>query len=281
MVEAATINAATSASAVAVFGALVGAAAVILAGILQRQTSDKQLKEQRELFEQQLKEQRETSDNQLKNANEQLELLQEGQITELLMRAIENLGSSNTPVRIGSIFALERIARESENDRPYVVSTLAALIRESLPATSVRESTYVPELQVRKPDVQAALTILCRSPLSDDRRHWADVGGLDLSRSDLRRAVLQRADLRCANLYGCRLEGADLREAKLSDSILNEANFGSVDPTNLAYRQGADLRKADLRGAKFQRAHNLDIALTEGTLGLSDNRDTRAFPPND
>ncbi len=271
MIEAATINAATSASAVAVFGALVGAAAVILAGFLQRQTSDKQLAEQRELFERQLKEQRETSAGQLKSAREQLGLLREGQITGLFMRAIENLGSDNRHVRIGSIFALERIAKESEDDRPYVVSTLATLIRESLPAASVRESTYVPELQVRKPDVQVALTILCRSPLSGDRRQWAEVGGLDLSRADLRRAALRGADLRYANLYGCRLEGADLREANLSDSILNEANFGAVDPTNVAYRQGTDLREADLRGAKFIRAHILDIALTDGTLGLSGN----------
>jgi len=271
MIDAATIDTATSASVVAVFGALVGAAAVILAGLLQRQTSDKQLKEQRELLERQLTAQRETSDNQLKSAYEQLELLREGQITERFMRAIENLDNNSMHVRIGSIFALERIARESANDRPYVVSTLATLIRESLPAASVHESTYVPELQVRNADAQVALTILCRSPLSDDRRHWAEVGGLDLSRADLRRAALQNADLRCANLYGCRLEGADLREADLSNSILNEANFGAVDPANVAFRQGTDLRKADLRGAKIRRAHNLDIALTEGALGLPDN----------
>lgn len=97
-----TADAATTASVVAVFGALVGAAAVILAGLLQRQTSDKQLKEQRELFERQLMAQREKSDGQLKSAYEQLELLREGQITERFMRAIENLGSSNTHVRIGA-----------------------------------------------------------------------------------------------------------------------------------------------------------------------------------
>lgn len=278
---AATVDAATSPSSVAIFGAVVGAAAVIAAGFLnyitqrwiqkqQRRTSDQQLTEQRTLFERQLAEQRETSQSQLESAHQQLALLREGQITERFMRAIENLGSSNTYVRVGSIFALERIAKESEDHRPYVVSTLATLIRESLPALNLRESKYVTELQVRAPDAQAALTALCRSPLSDDRHRWTEVGGLDLSRADLRRAVLRGADLRCANLYGCRLEGADLHGADLRDSVLSEANFGAVDQGNAAFRQGADLRNADLRGAQFKKAHNLANALTEGALGLSD-----------
>jgi hypothetical protein len=31
-------------------------------------------------------------------------------------------------------------------------------------------------------DAQAALTVLCRSPLSDDRPGMSEIGGLDLSR---------------------------------------------------------------------------------------------------
>ena len=63
----------------------------------------------------------------------QRDLMQSGQITDRFMRAIEQLGNSSSQVRIGAIFALERIARESPPDRPHIVSTLAALVRERLP----------------------------------------------------------------------------------------------------------------------------------------------------
>src|SRR6266498_3922187 len=47
----------------------------------------------------------------------QLDLLREGQITERFTRAIEQLGSDNLDVRLGGIYALERIASSSDAER--------------------------------------------------------------------------------------------------------------------------------------------------------------------
>ena len=74
--------------------------------------------------------QKETFKWQRDHATKQIDLMQSGQITDRFMRAIEQLGSSSAQVRIGAIFALERIGRESPADRPHIVSTLAALVRE-------------------------------------------------------------------------------------------------------------------------------------------------------
>ena len=58
------------------------------------------------------------------------ELTEQGQVTDRYTRAIEQLGSDKPDVRIGGIYALERIARDSARDHPAVIEVLTAFIRE-------------------------------------------------------------------------------------------------------------------------------------------------------
>ena len=206
-----------------------------------------------------------------RQAFKQIKLMQTAQITDRFMRAIDQLGNDSPQVRIGGVFALERIARESPLDRPHIVSSLTALIRDRSPASAlVGESRDVAELMVRAPDAQAALTVLCRPPLSDDRSGSSGTGDLNLSRTDLRRAVLEEnANLRGANLSNARLEGADLRWSDLRDSNFNKAHFGRYDPKHPAAQLGTDLRYANLTGAQLQGAIDFNLAQTEGTIGLT------------
>jgi hypothetical protein len=53
-----------------------------------------------------------------------------GQITERFTRAIDQLGSDKLDVRLGGIYALERIARDSSEDHPQVIEVLTAYVRE-------------------------------------------------------------------------------------------------------------------------------------------------------
>ncbi len=223
-----------------------------------------------------LRGQKETFKWQRDHATKQIDLMQSGQITYRFMRAIEHLGSSSSQVRIGGIFALERIARESPPDRPHIVSTLAALVRERLPALAVGDGGYVQVLMQRAPDAQAAMTALCRPPLSDDRRDSSEIGGLDLSRTDLRRASLKNADLRGANLWGAHLENADLRRADLTHSNLNNAHFGTITPGQPGFERGTDLRHATLTRAQLNNTYDFSAALTEGVIGLADDERTQA-----
>ena len=58
------------------------------------------------------------------------ELTEQGQVTDRYTKAIEQLGSDKLDVRIGGIYALERVARDSARDHPTIMEVLAAFIRE-------------------------------------------------------------------------------------------------------------------------------------------------------
>jgi len=67
---------------------------------------------------------------------------QEGQITERFTRAIEHLGDKERlTVRLGGIYALERIARDSAKDHWQIMEVLTAYVREH----SSREEEQAPQ----------------------------------------------------------------------------------------------------------------------------------------
>ena len=65
------------------------------------------------------------------SAENAVEVAQEGQITERFTRAIEQLGDEKLAVRLGGIYALERIARDSERDHWPIMEVLTAFVREN------------------------------------------------------------------------------------------------------------------------------------------------------
>jgi hypothetical protein len=193
---------------------------------------------------------------------DQLELMRSGQITDLFTKAIEHLGDNSPEVRIGGIFALERIANESPDYVPHIVSTLAAFARHKLPASTAKKYEKVDVLNVRAPDAAAALAALCRPPLSKNRPDSSEFGGLDLSRTDLRRSSLRGANLSRASLFASRLDGADLRHANLSYANIRAADFGKLVLNDQELKNGADLRHADRTGIRDEGA-NFEDALQD------------------
>jgi membrane protein implicated in regulation of membrane protease activity len=55
-------------------------------------------------------------------------LSQQGQITDRYTKAIEQLGSDKLAVRLGGIYALERIATDSPQDRATIAEVLSAFV---------------------------------------------------------------------------------------------------------------------------------------------------------
>ena len=53
----------------------------------------------------------------------------ERRITELYTKAVEQLGSDKAPVRLGGLYALERLAQNTRSQRPTVVNVLCAYLR--------------------------------------------------------------------------------------------------------------------------------------------------------
>src|SRR5664280_1223412 len=129
-------------------------------------------------------------------------LSREGHLTDRYTKAVEQLGSDKIEVRLGGIYALERLMRDSSTDQPTIVEVLAAYIRQHAPlshpalavsATPAPSASTRPRVagarQAPRPvqpdqpdaDVQAALTVLGRRTAVAG----AQLGGLDLTDAQL------------------------------------------------------------------------------------------------
>ncbi|MET8947213.1 pentapeptide repeat-containing protein [Streptomyces sp. NPDC004542] len=173
----------------------------------------------------------------IRQASTEQQLARDGQVTDRYTAAVANLGDTAEEVRIGGMYALERIAQDSPRDAPTVVQVLAAYVRSHSP--KARPGTLGDGQPAN--DVQAALTILA-APLAENTP-------VDLHSADLHGAVLPDAHLDGANLDGTNLTNANLRGAGLDGAILTGANLGS-----------ADLRGANLHGAVLGMGQKTPLA---------------------
>jgi uncharacterized protein YjbI with pentapeptide repeats len=218
-------------------------------------------------------------------------------ITESFSKAIEQLGSDKLEVRLGGIYALERISQESSRDYWTVMENLTAFVRERTQRTEaertakpsdqrIAERAYLLWENAGRPegrsdefwreavehepeppnggespatDVAAVLTIIERRDEEHRALEAQDKRVLDLQQAVLRRADLNGAHLERANFIEAHLEGARLNGAYLERARLNGAHL-----------EGADLSKAHLEGADLIEAHLertfLGDAHLEGTL---------------
>src|SRR5262249_24240904 len=109
----------------------------------------------------------------------------EGQVTDRYTKTIDQLGSGKLDVRIGGIYALERIARESARDHPTVMEVLTAFIREHSDEQWRAPTSRSPSMPTTRPDVQAAVTLVGRRDSQHDIRR-VDLSGADLPGADMR-----------------------------------------------------------------------------------------------
>jgi hypothetical protein len=200
-------------------------------------------------------------------------LSREGQVTDRYTKAIEQLGSDKLDVRIGGIYALERVARDSAKDHSTVMEVLAAFVREhsreQWPPLPDEPGADAPK-RITRPDVQAALTVIGRR----DSRH--DEQPIDLGGADLTRALLGGADFVSANLSSATLTGANLAKAVLASADLSAtmadganlrgANLSGANLIATFLADGADLTGADLTGADLTGATLLRAILNDADL---------------
>jgi hypothetical protein len=219
----------------------------------------------------------------LGSTQRQYELSSQGLVTDRFAKAVEQLGSDKLDVRLGGIYSLERLARDSKADQPTIIEVFSAYVRAHAPADSDRagrmhcardrtESPYAVPI-----DVQAVMTVIGRRDPQADGPNvdimginqplvFVDVTGSCLAgvmvfpahlkgailrQSDLTKAILPRSDLREAIMWSANFTGANLRSADLSDANLVDADLDGADLS------GANLNGADLRTETIAYA-NLD-----------------------
>ncbi|WP_406302833.1 pentapeptide repeat-containing protein [Streptomyces sp. NBC_00885] len=229
--------------------------------------------------------------DELKVSRAELSLGKEGQITDRYTAAVDNLGDDAVDVRLGGIYALQRIMEDSPRDQPTIANVLATYVRT--------HASKPPGRGVGVPaDVQAAFIVLAtRNPAHDRRNYRADlrfaqlpdiqtprpsdlnlydaelqgvdlsgvyIVGADLDSADLTGADLSNANLIVAHLKGADLNGADLSGVKLDFADLYEANLHE------AHLDGADLEAADLTGADLTSSDLSNAKLTGADLDSAD-----------
>jgi hypothetical protein len=207
---------------------------------------------------------------------------EQSHITERYTRAIEQLGAvrtdrngqtePNIEVRLGAIYALERIAQDSPRDHWPIMEVLTAYVRQNAPipkdllpqeqiseaAKNRRLSELMPKIKKGPPtEIQAILTVLGRRR----RGHRCEREGqrLDLTRCDLRGANLsgimgRRAHFEKARFNGSHLEGtnfwcAHVERASFIQAHIEEANFKQT------HVERATFFRAHVIGTSFNQAH--------------------------
>lgn len=190
----------------------------------------------------------------LRNSQETLRVSEEGQITERFTKAIEQLGRLDDPqkkethlaIRLGGVYALGRIAKDSEKDHWPIIQILTAFVREKSPWSDegdIRDPMLIPK------DVQAVMTVLGWRSRTYMNGEGDRDQRLDFRNTDLRGLILKGGGhLEGANLENAHLEKALLREIHLENALLTNANLRNVD-LNGAHLGGAVFKDADLEGA--------------------------------
>jgi uncharacterized protein YjbI with pentapeptide repeats len=216
---------------------------------------------------------RESAERTSASAARTYELQREGQITERFTRAIDQLGDEKLDVRLGGIYALERIAKSSIDDHGPIMEVLTAYVREHAPwpPRPAEEPEEAVSTQDREPDkdadeneevrpstdVQAVIAVLGRREISGREEHKLDLSSADLKGARFAKGPdegnFEGAILRRSRLEDAKLEGADLMKADLTEADLRRADLTEADLRG-AYLEGANLEGAILEGANLEGA---------------------------
>jgi hypothetical protein len=182
------------------------------------------------------------------------ELAERGLITERFSKGIEQLGRSGAndlDLRLGGVYALGEVARESAAWHNPVIEVLAAFVRVHASGQPAPEGATLREQRVKlymmpieerwlvmPADLAAALDVLSR------RDRTKDIRKLDLSHVDFRRTPFpNRLDLQATSFAFARMQFTRLPYANLRESL-----FAATD------LRGTSLLGTDLSGAHFFRA---------------------------
>lgn len=195
----------------------------------------------------------------------QVRATRQGQVTDTFTKSVEQLGSADTDVRLGGIYALHQIASRPDFRRP-IAEIYAAYLRThaSIDARN-RANVDVTDL-LRVPvasDLEAVLRLLVGRDL------WADT---DTARLNLAYLVIPNATLVNARLPGCILRGANLTAGQLDGADLTQSDISSAVLSD-AYLRRATCDNVDLTDSVLTRADLSETSLNDAILRNANFRD--------
>ena len=201
-------------------------------------------------------------------AQRQAEIADRTLLDERYERGITALGSENLAVRLGGIYALQKLAQEHPSlYHIQVMKSFCAFVRHPIQDGSslVTEYAHLEPIRRLREDIQAIVTIIGNRSDECVRIEQREAYVLDLSRAFLQHLWLERG-----NLASAKLGRADLTNAYLLGTDLSncELGYAQVSGATLAFGDlsGARLYYSNLSSAKLAQANLSDAVLVQVNL---------------
>jgi hypothetical protein len=176
---------------------------------------------------------------------------QDKQASEVIARATELLGSEATPLRLGGIHALRRLASSSFGDHPAAIAILTGFLRFKYGQSSNEADCVANTGGLCPADAQAILeTIGERLWKNSERGAPYDVSNVTLTNASLRGdwsgVVFQNVTLRRADFTASNLSHADFTGAHLIECRFRNANLAHACLAGAIIEHPADLKQAQI-----------------------------------
>jgi hypothetical protein len=204
----------------------------------------------------------------------------QGQVSDRFARAVEQLGAKESvDVRVGAIYSLERLAKDSEPDRRVVMEVLSNFVRTRSPAVKQSDGSYLcPSKDKVGSDIEAAVIVIGRRERNSDDG-WVDLGGTCLridgaNGSDFQQTILYDADISGASLKQARFYGTSIERTRFDGAILYGAKFERVTGAGALFK-GAQLWDAKFDDSMLDNSDFSGADLSRATFSNSSIKDIK------
>lgn len=186
-------------------------------------------------------------------AQKQVQVSEQSQITDRINKAVEGLGADkivyvddkqttqpNLEVRLGAIYALERIAQDSPRDHIQIMEILCAYLRYNADFQFDEFDEDKHQISTPRMDIQATATVLGRRNSNQ----------IKIERENNFRMNLNKVDLSSVELVNCDFRGAIFTKTNFQNSIFKNSKFGGAN-FNSSHLLNTEIIKCDFKGADF------------------------------
>lgn len=194
--------------------------------------------------------------------------------TNRYTEAVRQLGDDSFAIRLGGIYALERIARDSPRDGETILKVLAAFIRRVSPSENSPFAEYSAPID-RGVDVEAAGYVLAQvskmvpesSPVDLSYTVLTDVdfSGANFPKANFVHSVINRSTFDRAKLDGANFSMADLGLSKFDLASLVGIDAFGANLLNTTFKestcQKSNFRNSDMSGSNFDLCNLEDANL--------------------
>jgi len=209
-----------------------------------------------------------------KVARKNTEIAESRLITERFSKAVEQLADKDRQaVRLGGIYSLERIAKNSPDDHWTVIEVLTSFVRDQSPVTDNSSNEEI------STEIQAILDVISRRNTgAETEENSINLCGTNLPHANFYKAKLIRIYFLGANFYKsnftkAELNGVVLLGAKLDCAVFSEAKLFAVS-LDRARMASARLHNAEIYRSKLNNANFYQSSFIEAKIEFTSAHET-------